>query len=66
MSADYSILDDVFEVTKKDPDGKKFDRGEQCNLLYQPVQECCSGVICPLQWVDILLHATCWGCLLTA
>lgn len=27
MSADYSILDDVFEVTKKDPDGKKFDRG---------------------------------------
>lgn len=28
MSADYSILDDVFEVTQKDPDGKKFDRGE--------------------------------------
>jgi hypothetical protein len=27
MSADYSILDDLFEVTKKDPDGKKFDRG---------------------------------------
>lgn len=26
MSADYSILDDLFEVTKKDPDGKKFDR----------------------------------------
>ena len=42
MSADYSILDDVFEVTKKDPDGKKFDRGEQSNLLYQLVQECCS------------------------
>jgi hypothetical protein len=27
MAADYSILDDLFEVTKKDPDGKKFDRG---------------------------------------
>jgi hypothetical protein len=33
MSADYSILDDVFEVTKKDPDGKKFDRGKRWNLL---------------------------------
>jgi len=27
MSGDNSILDDVFEVAQKDPDGKKFDRG---------------------------------------
>lgn len=26
MSGDNSILDDVFEVAQKDPDGKKFDR----------------------------------------
>lgn len=42
---DILILDDVFEVIQKDPDGKKFDRGVQrhlyCHLLFAQLQAVC-------------------------
>jgi hypothetical protein len=31
------ILEDIFEILEKDPDGKKFDKGEACNKSRAPL-----------------------------
>lgn len=47
---DVIILDDVFEVLQKDPDGKKFDRGEQHAHCCSPDPDYCQ----PGPWLAAL------------
>jgi len=59
MARDQIILDDVFEIIQKDPDGKKFDRGDwlDSTLLLQMCNRHSTCVEFRLAW---------WGARLSA